>query len=340
MQGSVLYLGEDFEHSTSRQRACAFERLGWSVKHINPLAYIPKCLQIPALFNRIGQYSLPFFVEQGLLRDIENFQFDLVWVDGGHLISSSLLKKLAAKGMKLINFNHDDPFGGGEGNKWKVYLQSVPYYDVLVVVRDENVKEARVCGAKKVEFTHFSYDPIVHAPRDMTETEKAHWSFDVLFLGTWKKERGAFFKYLAQKEIPFVIYGDHWQKAPEFSFFKHAWKGKSLWGDDYARAIQSSRVCLGLVSKTSRDVHTTRSLEIPAIGGLLCAERTSMHTTLYKENEEALFWDSCEECVEVCRKALNNPSWASEIALAGHRKVQTLQLSHDAVISRILKNNV
>jgi hypothetical protein len=89
---------------------------------------------------------------------------------------------------------------------------------------------------------------------------------------------------------------------------------------EYSAAIIAAKVALGLVSKRNRDLHTTRSLEIPALGGLLCARRTSEHLELYEEGEEAMFWDSAEECAEVCHRLLADPKLRERVARQGHER--------------------
>jgi hypothetical protein len=78
---------------------------------------------------------------------------------------------------------------------------------------------------------------------------------------------------------------------------------------------------LGFLSKGNRDLHTTRSLEIPALGGLLCAERTSEHLDMYSEGQEALFWSNAEECAAMCKLALADENKREAIAAAGHMRV-------------------
>ena len=71
---------------------------------------------------------------------------------------------------------------------------------------------------------------------------------------------------------------------------KRRGSGPAIYGDDYLKAIQLAKVSLGLLSKGNRDLHTTRTFEIPYCGGLLCAERTSEHLQLYQEDVEAVYW--------------------------------------------------
>src|SRR5205814_1486 len=116
------------------------------------------------------------------------------------------------------------------------------------------------------------------------------WQSEVLFVGTWMPERGPFLADLVKLGVPLAIYGTRWEKAREWKSLKSFWRGGWIEGDDYARAIQCSRLCLGLLSKGNRDLHTTRSLEIPALGGVLCAERTDEHLALFREGLEAVYW--------------------------------------------------
>ena len=95
-----------------------------------------------------------------------------------------------------------------------------------------------------------------------------------------------------------------------------------LGGGDLPRGVLcgSYLFCLGLLSKGNRDHVTTRSFEVPALGTLLCAERTDEHLELYKDREEAVFWRDAKECAEQCKALLANDSLREAIAKAGHER--------------------
>jgi hypothetical protein len=151
----------------------------------------------------------------------------------------------------------------------------------------------------------------------VTAEDAERWHSDVLFLGTWFPERGPFLVELIELGVPLTIRGANWQKAREWPALKPFFKGGQLQGDDYALALQCAKVNLGLLSKGNRDLHTTRSLEIPSLGALLCAERTDEHLVMYREGEEALFWASAEECAKVCLDVLGDDERRKRIAAAG-----------------------
>ena len=126
---------------------------------------------------------------------------------------------------------------------------------------------------------------------------------------------------LVRQGVPLSIYGNKWFELKEWKTLKHYWRGPGL--DDaysYSTAILAAKVSLGLLSKENRDLHTTRSLEIPSLGGVFCAERTSEHLSLYREDEEAVFWSDAEECAVKCKALLANDEWRRAVATRGHER--------------------
>ena len=222
---------------------------------------------------------------------------------------------------KVINYNVDDPYGRRDANSWMQYRQAVCAYDMMVVVREENIREAEQLRAKKVLHVFRSADEVAHAPRILTEEEKAKWGSEVLFAGTAFAERGPFFVELIQLGVPLTIYGNSWQDMKEWKIIEPYWKGPDLDTPyTYSTAILASKVTLGLLSSENRDLHTTRSMEIPSLGRLFCASRTREHLALYKEGEEAVFWSNARECAEQCSALLKDDDYRESIACKGHER--------------------
>jgi spore maturation protein CgeB len=252
---------------------------------------------------------------------VKGSTFDLTWVDWGALVSRALVDDLRKISPRVINYNVDDPFGTRDANIWMQFRAAASAYDLLIVVRKENIAEAKALNAKRVLHVYRSADEVAHAHRELTAQEKISWASDVLFVGTAFPERGPFFRDLVRLGVPLTIYGDRWSRLKEWSAIKHCWKGRGL--EDaysYSTAILASKVSLGLLSKGNRDLHTTRSMEIPSLGALFCAERTSEHLHLYKEHEEAVFWSSPEECAAKCAALLADDEWRRSIATQGHER--------------------
>ena len=274
-----------------------------------------------------------------MLDQLENSSgFDIVWVDSGGLVSRELVEDLKRFGKRVLNYNVDDPYGNRDVNTWVQYRRAVQAYDLVVVVRKENVEEARSLGARKVLLVYRSADEVAHSPFQLSEQERMRWASQVLFVGTAFPERGPFFAELIRRGIPLSIYGNRWAKLKEWKTIRPYWKGPGL--DEnytYASAILSAKVSLGLLSKGNRDLHTQRSLEIPSLGGVFCAGRTEEHLALYEEDKEAVFWNSAEECAAKCKALLADDGWRRSVAENGRRRFLMNGLTNEKIAERILK---
>ena len=332
---SILYLG--VANGTSLDRAQALRRQGYRVEHVDLRDLLPRSPWVWRITWRWGGHVLSPWIMRTLPPRLRNSHYDLCFVDSGEWVTPRVIELLRRHADKIVNYNIDDPLGMRDLARSKAYRQSLPFYDLCVVVREENVAEAERLGAKRVIRVFRSSDEVSHAPRTITEEDRTRWAAEVLFLGTWFPERGPFLVELANRGVPLTIRGANWNKAPEWRILQPYWKGGQIAGDDYAFAIQCAKVNLGLLSKGNRDLHTTRSLEIPALGGLFCAERTREHLHMYVEGEEALFWNDAQECSRVCNAILLDPARRDRIAAAGHARALTNGHLNERVMRAIVE---
>jgi len=317
---NILYLGPI--SGTCLDRANALRRLGHQVTHLDLRTLLPKTSWIDKVTWHLGGNLLAPLLMPNLRKTLKDQQYDLCWVDGGEWVTPKVIALLRQHAQKIVSYSIDDPLGPRDGSRFKAYRQSLPDYDLNAVVRNENVAEAYALGAADVLRVYRSADEVSHAPRKLSERDHQAWDTEVLFLGTWFPERGPFLLDLISQGVPLTIQGSDWQKAPEWPQLKNYWRGGSIAGDDYAKAIQCAKVSLGMVSKDNRDLHTTRSLEIPALGGFFCAERTAEHTQMYEEGTEALFWNDAVECAAICKQAIAEETRRQAIAKAGQHKLK------------------
>lgn len=334
----VLYLG--YGRGTSGHRADALRRLGHDVEILDLNDHLPRIPLMGPWQRYFGSVGLASLLRSRVLNRLDGrTDIDLVWVDSGGFVSRELVEGLKQLAKRVVNYAVDDPYGDRDANYWFQYRRALPAYDLVVVVRKENVQEASSLGARKVLLVYRSADEVAHAPVQLSEEDRAKWATDVLFAGTAFPERGPFFIQLVKHGVPLSIYGNSWQKLREWNALRPYWKGPGL--DErftYATAIQSAKVCLGLLAKANRDRHTTRSLEIPSLGGVLCAERTDEHLALYDEDKEAVFWSSAEECAAKCHALLSNETWRSSVAEAGRQRFLKNGWTNEKVAAMILKS--
>ena len=157
----------------------------------------------------------------------------------------------------------------------------------------------------------------------------------MVFIGHFENDnRSEDLDYLFSNNINLKVYGTGWLN----SFSQHQETVHPLYGDDYVDALNKSKICLCFLSKMNRDVYTRRCFEIPGLRKLLLCERTDEMLSMFKENEEAVYFSDKHELLNKIQWLLSNPSKIEDIAEAGHKRV--LNDRHD-IKSRsveILKN--
>lgn len=318
-------------------RANALSRLGHEVEVCSPSPFLPPNITLRRFHWETGALLVGKHVDDCVIKHLGDRQFDVLWVDHGRYTGANLVRHARKRGMKTVVLNVDDPFGYRDRLSWLLYRKTVKEYDLTVVVRDPNIAEAQKHGARDVMKVWRSADEVAHAARDLTPEQVEKYSSEVLFLGTWMVGRGTFMKQLVDQQVPVTIIGDRWNKAPECSDIKKFWKAPGVYNEDeYAAYIQCSKISIGLLSVQNRDLITTRSAEIPAIGSLFCAQRTTEHLQLYEDGVEAVFWDDAEECAMRCKELLADPDRRKSIAMAGHERCIRNGTMNEPVMKSVL----
>lgn len=331
----IAYIGT--RYGTSAQRYRALERLGHEVCVVDPFNYLAPWQPLQRLVVKTGALGAGLYAYRGIFRSIERTKPDLIWVDTGALLGPCLIRALRTIGVPVINYMIDNAWSAIYKTKCRHYRAAVPYYDFTVQVRETNIDTAYRSGGRHVFFSTRCADEFAHSPRELTDDQKRKYASDVAFIGTWHSERSAFLAELIHYGVPISIWGDRWNKADEWSTLAPHWRGPPLSdADDYAAAVQSAKICIGLVSAKVVDQDTSRSFEIPSLGSLFCAERTNSHLNLYKDGEEAVFWSTAEECVQHCLALLKDEPRRTAIARRGRERALKNGFFNQQELAKIL----
>ncbi len=331
---SILYVGP--ASGTSRHRYHALLRLGHAVDIVDPTQALGRSSFLTALGFKTGYLGLEKRVAAHILAALGSRRFDVVWVDNGEWVGPSLAKELKARATSLLNHNLDNPFTSRDGWRWRLFRKALPTYDLFVTPRESSRAAAIAGGARRAIAVMFSADERVHRPVDLSPEDQVTFGSEVAFVGTWMPERGPFMKRLVDRGVPLRIFGPRWTKAAEYPSLAPVVVSRSLGDEDYVKAVSGAKIGVGLLSKGNEDLHTTRSLEIPAIGTLLCAPRTTDHERLYEDAAEAVFFDDADGCADLCLGLLADPARRLAIAAAGHRRAMRNGHFNEALCGQIL----
>lgn len=256
---------------------------------------------------------------EALIREIEKNRPEIVIILKGLYLGPHDIQTIRRTGAWTVNINHDDFFSANRNNWTALQRSAVSQYDYVFTTREMNVEEVHPLNPN-VEFFPFAYYPRIHRPITLREDERIRWNSDVVFVGTWERERCRLLENLVQ-QIPakYAIYGGQWDRVMRKSPLRPFLHGPIVM-DDMAKALGRAKVSLAFLRKENRDDYTQRSFEIPACGGVLLAERSSVHKSLYMEGHEAEFFDpnSSEELAAKVSLLLADGTHREALREAGH----------------------
>jgi spore maturation protein CgeB len=278
-----------------------------------------------AIYNRI-QFRASFGpVFSILLRRVVNaslkFEPDIIFFRRPLEFSSAMLRRLRkARPVILASFNNDDPFSTKYNDiRWRRLRKAIPDFDIHFAFRDSNISQYTSSGAKVVKIFEPFYTPWIHCPSNL---EDSNCNFHFLFaMHAEDDERRHALLSLLDNGFSVKIHSWNWSKVFGNSDVKHMQVKPPIWGVDYVNAISAASATLCFFSKQNNDELTSRVFEIPASGGLLLSWRSKRLMELFKDKEEAFFFSSINELLEIAHYLQANPRVVKETKLRGRERL-------------------
>jgi len=314
----ILYIGPLHQGSTCLQRYLALIELGHLVFAFDTEHYFPCNYRgIHSIVRKLQFGPRLWKMNKDIKAALTAFTPEMLWVDKGLQIDPQILRdsKQLPNSPLLVHFSPDDMIN--PDNQTRFYLRSVPLYDIHITTKTPNVNELMQLGARKVYFMDNQYCLKMHRPVEISGSERDVYGGKIGFIGCYERDRAASIKHIVESGLPVHVWGDGWgDSLPARSNL--VVENRPLWGEEYPRAICATDINLCFLRKVNRDRQTSRTMEIPACGGFMLAERTEEHLRLFKEDEEAVFFSSDEELLDKVKYYLSHPNERLAIACAGH----------------------
>jgi len=336
----ILFVGPIWSGGTSLQRMKALGDLGHIVIGLNTEPQEVRKIQRRLLSRIQGKlYRLGWECDShgkdlaGInVRILDHFRkstWDILWIEKGLTILRETLHAVRElqKGCVIVGYSPDDM--AARHNQSSQFLGGLNLYDLYVTTKSYGVAELKALGCPHVMFCGNAYDPHCHKPVQLSEGERKSLGGAVGFIGAFESERAESMYRLARAGFKVRIWGMGWERC-RIRHEKLTLEHKPLWGDDYAKAICAFDINLCFLRKINRDLQTTRSVEIPACGAFMLAERTEEHLDLFTEKVEAEFFSSDEELIRKVEFYLENQEKRKRIAAAGRERcINTGYSNHD-----------
>lgn len=319
IQPRILFVGDDWYGSNTTSLRNAFLRRGCDVLSVDTRAVNDSTL-LRRVAGRLFDSSLrnsPTTVtdfNERLLRLASSWRPDILFVNKGLLIEPQTLEAMTS--VTKVHYHPDDC--QNPDNQSAQYLSTERLYDLLITTKSFNVAELLARGAKRAEFLWCAYDRDWHVPSGRAASTTTPFDFDVAFVGTRRSDRiGLVHDLAARFGDRFSVTGHLWERDRGLDSRAHV--SQPVYGHDMAAIIARSASHLGLVAY--RDLHTCRTFEIPACGGLILAERTTEHEQLFEDGVTALLFSNLDELLDAITRVQRYPDERARLAKAGYEHI-------------------
>jgi len=263
-------------------------------------------------------------------------QYNMVWIEKGVWIYPETVEGLReARGATVVHYTPDPAI---TFHRTRHFIQSIPKYDMVITTKRYEMEKYREHGANRVVFIGKAFDPSIHKPYVLTAAELKTYGSDVCFIGHCEKHYLKLARAAACATDGLAIWAGQWKRKTFMRpWLKKAYRGDNVWETDYGKALSGAKIGLGFLSKLAPETSTDRSIEIPACGTLLLAERTDEHRELFEERKEAEFFDNEEELRDKIRYYLSHPNERERIAAAGRERCVKSDYTHQGRLKTILE---
>ena len=339
---SILSVGGmNGKSNTCLHRHWALEKIAHRIDAVNTSTKINLWFRI---VYHLFLYGLPIRlpdlkkVNKKIIKRIKACDYDIVWIDKGIVVFPETLTEIKKQSpnTKIVSYSPDNM--ALRHNQSQQYLECIPLYDYIITNKSYIIEEMKKLGAKNVTFVNNSYSEDFHRIYELSEAERNELGGDVGFIGFWEEERCKSILYLVDHGVRVKVFGDaKWNKYANYSP-NLTIMGRFLGDEDYCKSLHAFRISLCFLRKMNFDKQTTRSVEIPACGGFMMAERTDEHLNLFKENKEAVYFSSNEELLEKCLYYLNNEEERAVIAQKGRDRTIISEYSNECVIRNFINS--
>lgn len=344
-------------------RAAALGRLGYDVASVEAgglwkgASYLTRQFeQLSASGGRIDRFNA------AVLEAAARHKPEIVWAEKQEYLRADTIRRLQALGAFVTHYN-PDPYFSLSWKRTRLADECVGVYNALIVTKRYELNDYKSRASGQVVYSPLGYDKIGHAPPRspvINPREK------VVFVGGWEPRRERLLAAASALTPDVAVWGYGWSIAQrsrldplralrlgrltpgrnvylgaphtELATAMRSGEGGNgeIYEERYAAVVAGSQIALGFLRELNPDQHTTRTFEIPAIGGFMLADRTEDHCEFFEEGKEAEYFSSDEEYREKVGFYLANESARARVAAAGHQRCMTSGYSYDDRIRTVM----
>lgn len=317
----------------------AFRRAGHSVVNLPDSEFFPAGWRSPAL-RLLRRAAAPFLLgdyQRALIDAAQALRPDLFFVFKGSFVTPQTVDAVRRLGAVAINVYPDVSFTVHGA----LIPDALPRYDWVLTTKSYGVADlAREIGMTRASFLPHGFDPETHSPVALDARERGIYGCEASFVGTWSPKKEAVMRGLRERlpRMALKIWGNGWERATSVA---GATTLRAVLGREYAKAITGAAINIAMLSEaygeaSSGDLTTTRTFEIPAVGGFMLHERTLEAQGFFLEGRDCAMFGDVDELVQKIEYYLAHPQERLAIARSGHERCVSSGYSTDNRVASVV----
>lgn len=278
----------------------AFKKIGCDVISFSTQLIVDQSSIIDRICRRLNIGYANKKMQLALLRLVESEQ--PVWIHFRLPIEfdRKTILKIKNKNIIVTQYFNDDPFSkkGPIGLHWKFH-HALTAYDAHFVYRAHNIQSYKKAGASHVEHCPPAYVPERHYISEPNYISAGYLA-DAAFIGHWENDwRLECLEALMNQGFKVILRGGMWDSAIKGHKISALAPVLPAFGEEYNKIYSNVVAGICFFSKINNDSWTERALEIIAVGGILVCERTEEAQSYFKDREEAYFFSTISELIDI-----------------------------------------
>lgn len=320
----IAVIGSQWFGSSAAGVAGGFRQLNHEVHTLDPTNTIPDFRN--RRLRALRAVAMPVLVTEfnrRIINLVEELNPHFVLACKGSWIKRETVLKTQRLGVPFYNYYPDPSL-----TLHDVYLKeaATAYTHIFTTKSFHMGKLSQEIPIRSLSFLHHGYSSDVHRPMPLASSDLPRIGADVSLVGSFSLQKQQWLSAI-KRSVPHAtmrIWGRGWEACGD-PLLTDSIMGRGVLGSAYAKVVTATKINLGLMhgvhSKANeKDNVSTRSFEIPAIGGFMLHERNDEIRDLYEEDLEAAFFDTPEELAQQVRRFLADDESRARIANAGHRR--------------------
>jgi spore maturation protein CgeB len=155
-------------------------------------------------------------------------------ISGGHRITTSTIEKINGFGIVSVLWTIDPPWD------FHLIINAAPFYTYVFCQGTEAVDILKENGIPGAQWMPMACDPEIHKPVPLSEKEKKKYGSDIVFVGSYYKNRADLLRSIVDFDLG--IWGPGWERLEKDDPLRKCVKGGSVVPEEFNKIYSAAKI--------------------------------------------------------------------------------------------------